>query len=145
MKGEPRLVENTSYKGYSPPKCTCNVHLPFHNHIPIRTCQFYVESYMPCHEMRCDSSCTMCPSPHRLPHTTPKPRCKKPSVMPHFPGVPFTTFNHILQTYIAIVAIVSRVVTSLLIQTYIKIKNSNTCFTKYISKPQSGFLLKSGL
>ena len=30
------------------------------------------------------------------------------------------------------IIIVSRVVTSLLIQTYIKIKNSNTCFTKYI-------------
>ena len=29
----------------------------------------------------------------------------------------------------------SRVVTSLLIQTYIKSKNSNTCFTKKISKP----------
>ena len=26
IKGELRLVENTSYKGYSPPKCTCNVH-----------------------------------------------------------------------------------------------------------------------
>ena len=34
---------------------------------------------MPCHEMRCDSSCTMSPSPHRLPHTTPKPMCEKPS------------------------------------------------------------------
>ena len=79
MKDEPCPVEKTSYKGYSPPKCTCNVHSPFHNHIPARICQFYMESYIPCHEMRCDSSCTMCPSPHRLAHTTPKPMCEKPS------------------------------------------------------------------
>ena len=35
---------------------------------------------MSCHEMRCDSSCTMRQSPHRLPHTTPKPMCEKPSL-----------------------------------------------------------------
>ena len=34
---------------------------------------------MSCHEMRCDSSCTMRRSPHRLPHTTPKSMCDKPS------------------------------------------------------------------
>ena len=34
---------------------------------------------MSCHEMRCDSSCTMRSSPHRLPHITPKPVCDKPS------------------------------------------------------------------
>ena len=79
MKGEPRPIENISYKGYSPPKCTCNVYSPFHNHIPTRTCQFYMESYMPCHEMRCDSSCTVRLSPHRLPYTTPKPMCENPS------------------------------------------------------------------
>ena len=67
------------YKGYSPPKCTCNDHSTFLIHIPTRTFQFYMESYMPCHEMRCDSSCTMCPSPHRLPHITPKPMCEKQS------------------------------------------------------------------
>ena len=32
---------------------------------------------MSCHEMRCNSSCTMRSSPHRLPHTTPKPMCDK--------------------------------------------------------------------
>ena len=79
MKGEPLLIENTSYKGYSPPKCTCNVHSTFYNHIPTRTCQFYMESYMSCHEMRCNSPCTMCSSPHRLPHTTPQPMCDRPS------------------------------------------------------------------
>ena len=79
IKGEPHPIENTSYKGYSPPKCTCNVHSPFHNNIPTRTCQFYMECYMSCHEMRCDSSCTTRPSPHRLPHTMLKPMCEKPS------------------------------------------------------------------
>ena len=34
---------------------------------------------MSCHEMRCDSSCTMRSSAHRLPYTTPKPMCDKPS------------------------------------------------------------------
>ena len=79
MKGEPRPVENTFYKGYSPPKCTCNVHSTFHNHIPTRTCQLYMESYMSCHEMRCDSPCTMRPSLHRLPHTMPQLMSDKPS------------------------------------------------------------------
>ena len=79
IKGEPHSVENTSYKGYSPPKCACNVHSTFHIHIPTRTCQFYMEFYMSCHEMRRDSSCTIRPSPHRLPHTTPQPMCDKPS------------------------------------------------------------------
>ena len=54
-------------------QCSLNIY----NHIPKRTCQFYMESYMPCHEMRCDSPCTMHPSPHRVPHTTPKPMCDK--------------------------------------------------------------------
>ena len=44
-----------------------------------RTCQFYMEFYISCHEMRCGSSCTMRRSPHRLPHTTPKPMFAKPS------------------------------------------------------------------
>ena len=79
MNGESCPVENTSYKGYSPPKCSCNVHSTFHNHIPTRTCQFYMESYMSCHEMRYDSPCTMRPSSHRLPHTTLQPMCDKPS------------------------------------------------------------------
>ena len=77
IKCESCQVENTSYKGYSPPKRTCNVHSLFYNHIPTRTCQFYMEPYTPCHEMRCDSSCTMNPSPHRLLHTMPKPMCEK--------------------------------------------------------------------
>ena len=34
---------------------------------------------MSCHEMRCDSSCTMRPRLHRLPHTSPKPMRDKPS------------------------------------------------------------------
>ena len=71
--------KDNSYKGYSSPKCTCNVHSTFLIHIPTRTCQFYMESYIPCHEMRCDSSCTMYPSPHRLPYTKLKPMCDKPS------------------------------------------------------------------
>ena len=84
LKGGPkkdklRSIENTSYKGYSPPKCTCNVHSTFHTHIPTSTCQFYIEFYMSCHERRHDSSCTVRTSPNRLPHTTPKPICEKPS------------------------------------------------------------------
>ena len=39
-----------------------------------------MESCMSCHEMRCDSPCTMRPSPHRLPHTTPQPMCDTRSV-----------------------------------------------------------------
>ena len=38
-----------------------------------------MESYMPCHEMRRDSPCTMHPSPHLLPHIMPKLMCDKPS------------------------------------------------------------------
>ena len=34
---------------------------------------------MSCHEMRYNASCTMRPSPHRLPHTTPKPIFEKAS------------------------------------------------------------------
>ena len=49
-RGEQCLVENASYKGYSPSKCTCNAFYTFTIHIPTRTCQFYMESYMPCHE-----------------------------------------------------------------------------------------------
>ena len=90
IKGESCSVDNTSYKGYSPPKCTCNVHSKFHIHIPTETCQLYMKFYMSCHEMRHDSSCTMCPGPHRLPHITPKPMCEKPSFRmtshDHFPN-----------------------------------------------------------
>ena len=32
---------------------------------------------MPCHAMRCDSPCTLRPSPHKLSHTTPKTMCDK--------------------------------------------------------------------
>ena len=41
IKGEPRSVESISYNGYSPPKCTCNGHVPhLHIHIPSKNMQF---------------------------------------------------------------------------------------------------------
>ena len=39
LRGEQCLVENTSYKGYSPPKCTCNGTL----HIQVKTCAFLLK------------------------------------------------------------------------------------------------------
>ena len=38
IKGESRPVENISYKGYSPPKCICNGHVPHIDiHIPSKS------------------------------------------------------------------------------------------------------------
>ena len=40
-QGEPRLVENISYKGYSILKCTCIGHVPhIHIYIPSKNMQF---------------------------------------------------------------------------------------------------------
>ena len=40
MKGEQCLVKEFSYKGYSPPKCTCNEK---HTHIQVKICTFLLE------------------------------------------------------------------------------------------------------
>ena len=59
IKGEPRLVKNIAYKGYSPPKCTCNGHVPHINiHIPNKNMQFLLWNPT-CHEMSETQSCTM--------------------------------------------------------------------------------------
>ena len=50
IKGEPRPVENISYKGYSPPKCTCNGHVT-HIHIPSKNMQFLLWNPT-CHAMK---------------------------------------------------------------------------------------------
>ena len=43
-------LENASYKGYSPPKCTCNAFFTIIEAHSNRTWQLYLEYYMPCHE-----------------------------------------------------------------------------------------------
>ena len=47
IKGEPRLIENISYRGYSLPKCTYNSHVPhihIHIHIPSKNMQFLLRN-----------------------------------------------------------------------------------------------------
>ena len=61
IKGEPRPVENITYKGYSLPKCTCNGHVPhIHIHIPSKNMQFLLWNPT-CHAIKIDEtqSCTM--------------------------------------------------------------------------------------
>ena len=52
IKGEPRSIENISYRGYSSPKCTCNGHVPhFHIQFPSKNMQFLLWNPT-CHAMK---------------------------------------------------------------------------------------------
>ena len=77
IKGEPRLVENISYRGYSPPKCICNGHVP-HIHIPSKNMQFLLWNHT-CHAMKGDEtqSCTMSRVLTDSHHTMRMPLCDK--------------------------------------------------------------------
>ena len=67
-----------SYKGYSPPKCTCNVHLTFTSTIPNKICNPRLEFYMSCHEI----THAPCPSPYRLPTYSSPYRLPPHNIMP---------------------------------------------------------------
>ena len=54
IKGEPRSIENTFYRGYSPPKCSCNGHV-LHIHIPSKNMQFLLWNPT-CHAMKWDET-----------------------------------------------------------------------------------------
>ena len=79
IKGEPCLVKNISSTGYSPPKCTCNGHVPhIHIHIPCENMQFILWNPT-CHAMKCDEtqSCTMLRVLTDSYHIMPRPMCDK--------------------------------------------------------------------
>ena len=115
--------KDNSYKGYGPPKCTYNVRSTFLINIPTKTCQFYMESYMSCHEMRCDSSCTMRLSPQCLSYTTPKPMCDKSSFRmtsnDHFQNNFFLFINQkIFGRYITMIILYSKSCSFLWVATF---------------------------
>ena len=88
IKGEPHLVENISYGGYSPPKCTCNGHVPhihIHIQIPSKNMQFLLWNPT-CHAMKIrGQSCTMprvlTDSHHTRVLPTPITQCQIPCVI----------------------------------------------------------------
>ena len=52
IKGEQCPIENISYRSYSPPKFTCNGHVPhIHIHIPSKKMQFLLWNPT-CHDMK---------------------------------------------------------------------------------------------